>query len=213
MPGERVRQDAAEQNAGGAAAGEDEADDAHRLRPLGRLGEQDHDQRERDHRHDCAAEALDGPRRDEELLGGRQPARERGEGEEGDPTEEQPPVPEEVAQPAAEQEKAAEREEVCVHDPGERGLGEAEVGPDRRQRDVHDRRVEHDHEIAQTEDVEREPAAAAVQAHRAPRLETQVIPLANEGGRLLIPQLPFTAGTVEVNAVDLCPHCVRESGA
>jgi len=77
-------------------------------------------------------------------------------------------VTEQVAQPAAEQEKAAEGEQVRVHDPGERGLGEAEILSDRRQCDVHDRRVEHDHHIPQAEDDEREPALPAVQTHRRP---------------------------------------------
>ena len=67
-----------------AAAGHDEAEDAHRLRALARLGEQDHDQRERDGRDDGAAEALHRARRDEELLRRREAARERGEREERD---------------------------------------------------------------------------------------------------------------------------------
>ena len=57
-------------------------------------------------------------------------------GEQRDADQEQPPVPEEVAQPAAEQQEAAEGEQVGVDDPGERRLGEAEVLPDRRQRDA-----------------------------------------------------------------------------
>ena len=73
-------------------------------------------------------------------------------------------------EPAAEEQQPAEGQRVRVHDPRERVLGEPEIGADRRQRDVHDRRVEHDHEVAQTEDVEREPACAAVHFHRSPRL-------------------------------------------
>ena len=89
-----------------------------------------------------------------------QPAGERRGREDRDPDQEQPPVAEEVAQPAAEEQESAEREQVGVHDPGQRGLREAEVGTDRRQRDVHDRRVEHDHQIAQAEGDEGEPAGA-----------------------------------------------------
>jgi hypothetical protein len=40
------------------------------------------------------------------------------------------------------------------HDPGERGLGEAEVLADRGQRHVDDRGVEHDHQRAEAEDDE-----------------------------------------------------------
>ena len=43
------------------------------------------------------------------------------------PDEEQPPLAVEVAEPAAEQEEAAEGQQIRVHDPGERGLGEAEI--------------------------------------------------------------------------------------
>ena len=81
------------------------------------------------------------------------------------PIEEQPPVAEQIAEPAAEEEKAAEGEQIGVHDPGERGLGEAEIRPDRRQRDVHDRGVEDDHQIAEAENDQREPACAAIQGH------------------------------------------------
>ena len=70
---------------------------------------------------------------------------------------------EQVAQPPAEQQEAAEGEQVRVHDPGERRLREAEVVPDRRQRDVHDRAVQDDHQIAEAEDVEGEPPSSHVQ--------------------------------------------------
>ena len=78
----------------------------------------------------------------------REAARERGDREERDPAEEQAAVPVEVAEPPAEQQEAAERQQVRVHDPRQRRLREAEIVPDRRQRDVHDRRVEHDHQRA-----------------------------------------------------------------
>jgi hypothetical protein len=58
------------------------------------------------------------------------------------------PLPEEVAQPPAQEKEAAEGQQVRVHDPRERRLGEPEVVPDRGQGDVHDRPVEHDHQVA-----------------------------------------------------------------
>src|SRR5439155_1160373 len=64
-----------------------------------------------------------------------------------------------------EKEEAAERQQVGIDDPRERGLREAKILPDRRKRDVHDRRVEDDHQIPEAEDVEREPARAAIQGH------------------------------------------------
>ena len=99
-------------------------------------------------------------------LRGREPTGERGDGEQRDPDQEQPPVPVEIAEPPAEQEEAAEGEQVGVDDPSERGLGESEVGPDRWQRDVHDRRVEDDHQRASTQHEEREPSSAGVHEHR-----------------------------------------------
>ena len=82
--------------------------------------------------------------------------------EEADAEQEQAPVAEEVAEPAAEEHEAAEGQHVGVDHPGERRLREAEVLADRRQRDVHDRRVEHDHQVAQAEDEECEPVLAGV---------------------------------------------------
>jgi hypothetical protein len=140
VPVERVREDAAEQHADAAAAGHDEPEDAHCLRALGGLGEQEHDQRERDRGDDRPTEPLHRPRALEQALRVGEAAAERGEREERDSRQKQAPVAEQVAEPAAEQEEAAEREQVGVHDPRERGLREAEIGPDRRQRDVHDRR-------------------------------------------------------------------------
>ena len=162
VPIEHVRENAAEQYADASAAGRDESDHAHRLRPLGGLGEQGHDQGESDHRHDSPTEALDGSSSDQERLRVRKTAAEGGDGEEPDSGQEEPPMAKEISQASAEQEKAAEGQDVRVHDPGERRLGEPKVGPDRWQCDVHDRRVEDDHQIAQTEDDQREPAGAVV---------------------------------------------------
>ena len=95
------------------------------------------------------------------------PHSDRGDGEEPDPDQEQPPVAEEVAEPPAEQEEAAERDEVRVHDPRERLLGEAEVLADRRQRHADDRHVEDDHQVAEAEHEQCEPAFAVVHRHQS----------------------------------------------
>ena len=68
MPAEHVREHAAEQHADGAAAGGNESEDTHRLRALGRLGEEHHDERERDRRHNRGAKTLNCARCDEHLL-------------------------------------------------------------------------------------------------------------------------------------------------
>ena len=112
-----------------------------------------------------AADALHRSGDHEHLLRRRQAAQGRGDGEEPDPDQEQPPVAEQVAEPPAEQEEAAERDEVRVHDPRERLVGEAEVLADRRQRHADDRHVEDDHEVAEAEHEQCEPAFAVVHRH------------------------------------------------
>src|SRR5205823_2426732 len=82
------------------------------------------------------------------------------DGEDCEAGHEDPPPADQVAEPAGQQEQAAEGDQVGVHHPGELRLGEAEVALDRRQRDVHDRRVEHDHEHPYAEDHESQPARA-----------------------------------------------------
>src|SRR5205807_8478189 len=62
----------------------------------------------------------------------------------------------------SEQQEAAVGQEIAVDDPGERRLGEPEVGPDRRERDADDGDVEHDHQAREAKDVERKPAPAGV---------------------------------------------------
>ena len=81
---------------------------------------------------------------------------------------------EEVTEPSAQEQEAAEREQIGVHDPGQRRLREAEVGLDRRQRHVHDRRVEDDHQAAGAEEVERQPARAAFHGHQPAPFRTVV---------------------------------------
>jgi hypothetical protein len=162
VPAEQVGQHAAEQHADAPAARHAEAEDAEGLRPLADLGEEGHDQRQGDGGDDRAANALDGAGRDQQPLSRRHAARDRRRGEDRDAGQEQLPLAEQVAQPAAEQQEAAEGEQVGVHDPGERGLGEPEVVADRGQGDVHDRHVDDDHQVAQAEHVEGEPAGAFV---------------------------------------------------
>ena len=168
MPVERVGEDAAEQHADGAAAGHHEAEDAHRLRALGRLGEQGHDQRQRDRRDDGAAEALHGARGDraspatsarpqasEATVKSEMPTRNSRRWPKRSPS--RPPSsrkPPKVSRYAL----TTQASDVC---------GEAEVVADRGQRDVHDRRVEDDHQVAEAEDEEREPAGAVVQVMTA----------------------------------------------
>ena len=76
-----------------------------------------------------------------------EPGQERGAGEDDQPDDEHAPAADDVGDPPAEQQEAAEEERVGAHDPLQVLLREPEVGLDGRQGDVHDRDVEHDHEL------------------------------------------------------------------
>jgi hypothetical protein len=84
------------------------------------------------------------------------PGGERGGAEKSEAGEEEAPPAEQVGSAPAEQEQPAEGERVGGHHPLQVGEGEAEVGLDRRQRHVHDRNVEHDHELRRAEERKRE---------------------------------------------------------
>src|ERR671910_38311 len=83
------------------SAREDEAEDAHRLRAVGLLGEEQHEQRQRYGGDDRPADALNGSSDDQGLLRVREPAGERRGGGEREADEEQPAVAEQGAEPAA----------------------------------------------------------------------------------------------------------------
>ena len=86
-------------------------------------------------------------------------AQERREREDDDPDDEDQPAPVGVGELAADQHQRGERQRVAGDDPLELGEIGAEVALDRRQRDVHDRVVEHDHEQPERDGGERPPLA------------------------------------------------------
>ena len=88
-------------------------------------------------------------------------AQQRGGGEQHEADEEDLLPPGQVAGPAAEEEEAAEQQCVRIHDPLQVGVRHVEVLLDRRQRDVHDRRVEDDHELGEADEDEDEPGIHA----------------------------------------------------
>jgi hypothetical protein len=119
VPAERAREHAAEQHADAAAGRAHEAVDAHRLRALCALGEEVHDQGQRDGCDHGAAEPLNGARGDEQPARPRETARDGREREQDEPEQEEFSMPVEIAEPSAEQEKPAEGQHVGVHDPDE----------------------------------------------------------------------------------------------
>jgi hypothetical protein len=149
LPAQQLRQDAAEQHAGGSPDGAHRPPVAERAIALVALREGGGDDRQRGGRDDGAAEALHGARDDQRGLVGRQATGQRGEGEEQHPGHEDAPAPEQVRRAAAEEQEAREGQRVGVDDPLQVDGGEAEVLADRRQRDVDDGDVEDDHELGQ----------------------------------------------------------------
>ena len=90
-------------------------------------------------------------------------------GEQDDAGDEDPATAEDVAGPAAEQQEAAEGQGVGVDDPLQAGAGEAQRGLDVGQRDVHDGRVQHHHQLGCGDDDEgqAEVAVSPAPAQRA----------------------------------------------
>ena len=159
-PAERARQRAAEQHARRAAATRGRAPDAEREVALAALPEGRGQDRERGRREQRRAEALHGAEGDQRALRPGEPVQQRADREQRQPGHEQAPPSEQVGEPAAEQQHAAEEDRVGGDHPLQALLREVQVGPDRRQRDVHDRDVEHDHELRRDDHRQREPAAA-----------------------------------------------------
>src|SRR5437773_2035075 len=77
------------------------------------------------------------------------------------------PPADEAARTTREQKEAAKRDQVTVHDPGQGRLVQVEVTLHRRQRDVHDRGVENDHELPEADDDQGRPAPK-IQTHKTP---------------------------------------------
>ena len=94
---------------------------------------------------------------DQHVPGVREPAPERGDGEDDDADDEDQAPAVGVGELAADQHQRREAERVAGDDPLQLGEVGAEVFLDRRQRHVHYRVVEHDHEEAERDGGERPP--------------------------------------------------------
>jgi len=160
VPVQGRREDAAGEEADRGARRRDEREDPDRLGLLVGPREERDDHAEDDGRGQRPADALDEARGDEHVLALGRAAEQRRQREQCEAAEEDPLAADEVTQAPGQEQQSAERDEVGVHDPGEARLGEAEVLLDRRQRDVHDRLVEDDHQHPRAEDDQRDPAVA-----------------------------------------------------
>ena len=155
---EELGEDAAEQQADRAAAGRDRAQTPSAFVRSAPFRERRRDDRERGGGDERGAEALQRRgRRSASPTTVARPLSSEAAVKTTTPARKMRLRPEEVAGAAAEQQEAAEDERVGVDDPLQVGVGDAEVGLDRRQRDVHDRRVEDDHELREADEDEDEP--------------------------------------------------------
>ena len=146
-PRHPLGQRAAREQADGGAADRDGGEPPQRASALRRLGEPPDEQGQ--HRRCCerSPDPLDRAG-GEQLAGGlREAAEDRGQDETADPGEQNATPPEQVAGAGTEQQEPTEGERVGVDHPGQRRGAEVEGRLDVRQRDVHDRRVEHEHEL------------------------------------------------------------------
>jgi hypothetical protein len=155
---------AAEDEADCAADARNRAEGAERPVALSGLGEDRREQAQSRGGHHRAPEPLQGPADQERLLVRRQTAQERRGAEDEHPQDEEATSSVQVARPAAQDQETAEGQGVQRHDVLEVRLAQAEIRPQRRQGDVHDRRVEHDHELGGAEQEQRGSAVAGAAA-------------------------------------------------
>jgi hypothetical protein len=181
VPVDRLRENAAGEQADRAAAGSDECVDPDRLGLLPRLREHRDDHPQDHGRRHRAAHALHEARTHEHLLALGEPAEERGGGEERQARHEDVPAAQEVAESPGKQQQAAERDQVGVDRPRQARIREPEVVLDIRQGDVHDGHVEDDHQHARAEHVEGKPALSVGLGGHASK--TRSIPQINRSGR------------------------------
>ena len=127
-----------------------------------RGGEGVGDDRERARHHQPRADALDDTADDERGLVGGEAGGRRGEGEDDDADQEDEAAAEDVAEAPAGREDDGEGQRVAAGRPLEARDRSVQVSLDRRQCDVHDRVVEHDHEQREAHRPERPPLAVVV---------------------------------------------------
>ncbi len=104
MPADRLRDEAAGDQADGRAARNDEAEDADRAGALARLGEHRHDHPQDDRRARRPTDALHQARGDQDRLAEREPAGQRRQGEQPEAEEEDTLAAKQVAEPPRQQE-------------------------------------------------------------------------------------------------------------
>ena len=152
---------------GGEHAAQDDAQrrpDAGQRRPhpeclaAAGAGEQRHHGGQRGRGHQRRAKALQRPPGEQRRGVAGQPAQQRRRGEQGQAGQGHPPGAEQVGDPAAEQHQAAEEHGVDRHHPRQLAALQVQGGADIRQRHVHHRDVQDEHQLRGREQGQRHPA-------------------------------------------------------
>jgi hypothetical protein len=142
----------------GAPAGSDRAVHPEGLPPLARIPERAGQHAERGGRENGAEGTLQRPGRDQDLERAGGTTDRGGDGEADQARDEHPFAAEHVTQPPAHQQQAPERQRVRRHHPLPVAIGEAQRLLGGRQRDVHNRRIQHHHQLGDGNDNQDQPA-------------------------------------------------------
>ena len=126
------------------------------------------DDREGRRHHQCRAHPLNRACRDQLGAGRGEPAEERRGGEDDQADHEDQPAAEQVAELAAREQQRREGQRIGRNRPLELRTADAELPLDRRQRHVHDRVVEHDHEEREAQRAQRPPLPVLVREDPRP---------------------------------------------
>ena len=157
-PREVLGEDAAEEQAERGAAAGDRTVDAERAGALLGLVEGHGDERQGRGSQQRREGTLEATCREQQGGGGRCTAERGGAGEADEADDERALAADVVGDPAAEEEETAEGQGVRRDDPLLVGVGDAEGRLRRRDREVHDRGVEDDHELRDADDQQGAPA-------------------------------------------------------
>ncbi len=144
-PADATGDGAADERADGDGAADDGAVDAEGRAAVA-SGEGRRNERERGGEHDGAADALHGAGQVEHQGRGREPADQRGQREDDEADGEDLPPPVDVARHSGRQQEGGQRQRIGVHHPLQVREARVQRRLDVRERHVHDRDVEQEHE-------------------------------------------------------------------
>ena len=159
-PAHVFRQEPAQQDAGGGTDAGDGAEDRERRAAVLAARKGDGQERQRRGGQQCGEHTLQGAGADQlpRLL---RDAAEQGRGGKADGGHDEGPLAApEIRDPSAKQQEGAEGQGVGRDHPGTRRVTDAHLDLETRQRQVHDRAVEHHHKLREGQEHQRPPAAS-----------------------------------------------------